>query len=108
MSPFEFIAKVIQHIPDTGFRLIRYYGFLSNRLRGTCLPIVRKLLQLPEPTSANKTITYATMIQQFLNLNPFTCIVCGNEMILRHIKPRYANSQLKQFHRQLALNKPCF
>jgi len=40
MSVEQFIASFIQHIPDIGFRMIRYYGFLSNRLRGKLLPDV--------------------------------------------------------------------
>lgn len=30
-SVFDFIAKLIRHIPDKGFHLVRYYGFYSNR-----------------------------------------------------------------------------
>ena len=30
-SVFSFIAKLIRHIPDKGFHLVRYYGFYSNR-----------------------------------------------------------------------------
>ena len=28
---FDFIKKLIRHIPDKGFHLVRYYGFYSNR-----------------------------------------------------------------------------
>jgi hypothetical protein len=38
----EFISRFVQHIPDEGFRMIRYYGFLSNRLRG-----IKRQLSLP-------------------------------------------------------------
>ncbi|NQY42926.1 MAG: transposase [Legionellales bacterium] len=37
-------AKFIFHIPDVNFRIIRYYGFLSNRKRGKSLPEVLSLL----------------------------------------------------------------
>lgn len=30
-SVFDFMAKLIRHIPDKGFHLVRYYGFYSNR-----------------------------------------------------------------------------
>lgn len=29
----EFIGRLIRHIPENGFRMIRYYGFYSNRTR---------------------------------------------------------------------------
>jgi len=107
MSPFHFIQAVIQHIPDTGFRLIRYYGFLANVLRGTCLPIVRRLLNLPEPGEHVNTITYASMMQQYLNFNPLKCILCGKELILEHISVGIRVRDLRKFHQQLALGKPC-
>ena len=103
----QFIRAVIQHIPDTGFRLIRYYGFLSNALRGICLPIIRHLLNLPEPGQYVNTITYASMMQQFLNFNPLKCILCGKELILEHISVGIRVRDLKKIHAQLALGKPC-
>jgi hypothetical protein len=39
-STEEFFTRLIKHIPDKYFRLITYYGFLSNRLRGQLLPAV--------------------------------------------------------------------
>jgi Putative transposase len=40
----EFIGRFIQHIPDGGFRMIRFYGALANRVRGKLLPIIFELL----------------------------------------------------------------
>ena len=36
----DFIKRLVQHIPDTGFRMIRYYGFLATRVRAKLLPTV--------------------------------------------------------------------
>ena len=33
-DPLEFIAAIIEHIPEKSFQLIRYYGFYLNRMRG--------------------------------------------------------------------------
>ena len=44
----SFIKRLVQHIPDKGFRMIRYYGFLANCLRSRLLPIVYNLLAQPE------------------------------------------------------------
>ena len=44
MDTEEFLTKFTQHIPDTGFRTIRYYGILANCVRGKLLPIVYTLL----------------------------------------------------------------
>lgn len=43
LSPFEFITRFIQHLPEKGFRLIRYFGFLANRSRTLLLPVVSAL-----------------------------------------------------------------
>lgn len=43
LHPFDFITRFIQHIPEKGFRLIRYGGFLANRVRAKWLPIVYAL-----------------------------------------------------------------
>ncbi len=44
----DFIKRLVQHIPDTGFRMIRYYGFLATRVRSKLLPTVYDLnLVLP-------------------------------------------------------------
>ena len=42
----DFIERLLCHIPDKHFRNIRYYGFLSNRLKGKLLPSVYKLLHV--------------------------------------------------------------
>jgi len=40
LRPFEFITRFIEHIPEKGFRPIRYFGFLANRVRGKFLSLV--------------------------------------------------------------------
>jgi hypothetical protein len=48
-STEEFLTRLIRLIPDKYFRLITYYGFLSNRLRGQLLPAVyEELGELPK------------------------------------------------------------
>ncbi len=105
-SSFEFIRMVIQHIPDKGFRLIRYYGFLANALRGKLLPIVNKLLNLTvkEETS---TVTFAQLLQQSFNFNPLKCILCGSNMLLSNTNFGATQYQLLNFHQSLALMKIC-
>lgn len=101
----EFIARLIQHIPDKNFRLIRYYGFLAHRVRSKLLPIVHSLLGLPL-TQAPKKPTYADMIQQNFGINPLVCVLCGAPLVLTSVYFGLTNiNQLLQFHRQLALMK---
>jgi len=59
LSADDFIARLIQHIPDSNFRLVRYYGFLANRCRGKFLPVVYQLLGQNNYNSASST-SYVT------------------------------------------------
>jgi len=36
-SPYSFIARITQHIPDKSFQLVRYYGWYSNKMCGQWL-----------------------------------------------------------------------
>ena len=101
----EFIARFIRHIPDVGFRMIRYYGFLAHRVRGKMLPLVYELLG-QKNVQATSSPTYAELIQKNFYFNPFTCILCGQQMILSAIHFGVSNPyRLLSFHRELALLK---
>ena len=100
----QFIARFIQHIPDNGFRMIRYYGFLSNRTRGKLLPIVYQLLNQNNCNSTSAP-TYAELIQKNFGFNPLKCILCGQELILSTISFGKKTSELLNLHRELALLK---
>ncbi len=65
----EFIARFIQHIPDVGFRMVRYYGFLANRVRGEMLPKVRLLLGETDPNTPQ--VNYRTLMQNNFNIDPY-------------------------------------
>ena len=74
----DFISRLIRHIPDKNFRNIRYYGFLSHKLRGELLPVVYKLLDMESVTAAKVYITWHTMIQTTYNYDPMRCPQCKN------------------------------
>lgn len=103
-STEEFIRRFIQHIPPKNFRLIRYAGFLANRVRGEKLPIVRALMgQEPNPTPYN--LKYAELMQKTLGLNPKECILCQSYMVLKS-KTIGANDKFfYEQHDNLALRK---
>ena len=52
VTQLELIKRLIQHIPEKHCRMIRYFGFLANRVVGERLPTVRSALGMarhPEP-----------------------------------------------------------
>jgi hypothetical protein len=103
----EFIGRFIQHIPDTGFRMIRYYGFLAHRVRGKLLPLAYELLG-QDNTHPLSIPTYAQLIQKNFGFNPLTCILCGNPLILFNVHfGKKTTNHLLTYHRELALLKNC-
>lgn len=103
ISVEQFIAKFIQHIPDIGFRMIRYYGFLANRVRGELLPKVYSILKqkINQPST---NLTFSELMQQNFSVDPLDCIVCGSKLILADVNFGNANiCNLTKHHQQLAL-----
>ena len=78
---FDFIARLIRHIPDKHFRMVRHYGLFATRVRGTKLAQARRLLGQadPEPTPAP---TWRERQQARTGVDPLACPVCGTQMEL--------------------------
>ncbi len=103
LSAEEFIARFVQHIPDVGFRMIRYYGFLSNRLRAKLLPIVYRLIGQQKSLSII-TSRYAELIEKNFHFKPLVCILCGQPLLLVTVQfGKTGVHQLLKLHRPLAL-----
>lgn len=105
-SAEEFIARFIRHIPDINFRLIRYYGFLANRVRARLLPLVYQFIQQSN-NQDSEVISWKSLIQSNFNFNPLTCILCQSPMVLSVIRFGKSLTELMKYHRQLALMKVC-
>lgn len=73
------MLRVLSHVPEKHFKMIRYFGFLSNRLRGSLLPLIYEKLE--QNISPIKTFGFATMMKAFLKVDPFKCILCGARMV---------------------------
>ena len=84
MSVFKFIACLIMHIPDRNFRMIRYYGFLSNRTRGKMLPLVYKAIKQGMP-KIMKVIGWRLMIWLSCRKDPLSCPNCDIPMQLSKV-----------------------
>lgn len=81
MPVMEFIGRLIRHIPEKGFRMIRRSGIFSNRTCGRDLPIARTALKLREGKKLEPlTWRQRRMIQN--GVDPLLCSVCRKEMIL--------------------------
>jgi len=77
----DFIERLIVHIPDVNFRIIRYGGFYANRVRGKLLPIVFSLKNKETYESAKQKLSnlgswWRKRIERFTRLDPLVCEVC--------------------------------
>lgn len=61
--------------------MIRYFGFLANRVVGELLPKVKKALG--QEDAAAKQVTFRSLSQGLLNTDPLVCILCGGRMVYR-------------------------
>ena len=82
LSAEEFIKLLIRHIPDNNFRVVRYYGFLANRVRGKLLPKVFALLGDNYAKAKEKLLLlqsgswWRRQLELFTRLDPLICSVC--------------------------------
>lgn len=76
----DFIKLLIRHIPDNNFRVVRYYGFLANRVRGELLPKVFTLLGYDyrkiKADLENTFSWWRRQLELFNHLDPLTCSFC--------------------------------
>ena len=78
MDVIEFISKLIRHIHDRHFRAIRYYGFLSNRLRSKLLPIFSNLIGNKKRAAAK--VTFRSLFIKTFGIDPLQCMKCKVQM----------------------------
>jgi hypothetical protein len=78
---FEFIGRLIRHIPDKHFRMVRHYGIFATRVRGEALPKARELLGQAEPAPVTPP-TWRERWQQRTGKDPLACPRCGTQMVL--------------------------
>lgn len=91
VSVEEFIGRLIRHIPEKGFRMIRHYGFYANSVKGKLMPLLRyqismlfgtaKLVFSPDEQARN----WRERIKKLTGNDPAVCPKCKIEMKLVEI-----------------------
>lgn len=102
ISVEEFIARLIRHIPDSNFRMIRYYNWLSNFHRSSLLPKVFQLLQLAYQKI--KKVTYASLFIAAFNWDPLQCTKCESFMAFESAE-YHSRKPILMHHQKLATQK---
>nr|WP_255562010.1 transposase [Zooshikella harenae] len=100
----DFMTRLTQHMPEKGFRLIRYYGFLANRVRGKLLPKVYNLLDQPEKNA--QPLHWPELLKASFGIDPLVCILCQSRLVLIKRTVGKSLQALRCYHYHLALMKP--
>ena len=99
----SFIERLTQNIPEKYFRMIRYYGILSNRMRGQLLPIVYQHIQ--QPKNDRPAPRWYHLMKRTFGHSPLQCILCGATMVLSDIRIGKPHIEIMMQHKALALMK---
>ena len=106
ISAVGFIKRLISHIHDKYFRVIRYYGILSNRRISQDLPIFNKLLEKENPQTKKKNykkekISFRSIFIKTFGRDPLECPKCKISM-LQNMVCFFDKFLLRSLHKQIA------
>lgn len=87
MSGDEFMERFSWHVTDKGFRMVRYYGFLSPVRRRLLEEVVYAITETVRKTAMQ--IRWRGMNQRLLKVDPLKCILCGSQMQFTGLKQGY-------------------
>jgi hypothetical protein len=78
----EFIRRFLLHILPSGFRKIRYYGFLAPSSKKKKLTLCRRLLGVKSPALFSKTLSTRDLMLKITGKDITVCPICANGKLL--------------------------
>lgn len=107
LSVFDFIKRLISHIPDLHFRMIRYYNWLSNRTRGKYLPQIYHHLNQDLSQLQNAKVSWRSLYIKTFGIDPLVCRFCNIELVLYAVSFPLSMITLLKNHKSLAIGECC-
>ncbi|HHY81128.1 MAG TPA: IS91 family transposase [Clostridiales bacterium] len=95
----DFIGKLIRHIPDRQFKMVRYYGIYSRR-RKTRAQVIMSVWKKYRKLQYKKTNWRRNIMKSFGH-DPLSCPKCGGEMVLNDIVYKKYGSMLARMKRRM-------
>lgn len=87
---YEFIKRIIRHIPEKNFKMVRYFGIYSRRSKGKFNFI--KMIDEKILSIRRSIATWENRILAIGGVNPCKCPNCGNKMRFHDIVyPKYGS-----------------
>jgi len=116
-EPLEFVARLVDHIPDKGQVLQRYYGYYASRTRhqrrmatqaggtngpGGSLDDDVMVAEAKDYSRRQMRLRWAALLRRIFEVDPLVCPACGGRMrmiafilqprvidrILRHVREK--------------------
>ena len=82
---FAFIKKLIIHIPERNFKMIRYHGFYLQRKRKQAIRHQRKISSAQYFNRLQVHASWRKSIRFYFNRDPLKCIYCGATLELTEL-----------------------
>ncbi|EHK3186398.1 transposase, partial [Escherichia coli] len=105
MSGDAFMERFSWHVADKGFRMVRFYGFLSPAKRRLLEELVYVITETVIKTAMQ--IRWRGMYQRLLKVDPLKCILCESQMRFTGLKRGYRLAELVMMHEPLARMQYC-
>lgn len=81
IGALEFLARLLQHIPSKGQKMVNYYGLYSNKTRGIWKMRGLKPRRISEGKMRNEfKSSWAKFIWKVYHVNPLKCPHCGGNL----------------------------
>ena len=78
LRTFDFIKKLVRHIPPHYFNVIRHYGIMASRVKGTFKKLIDKLLGEASGVEAAKN--WQERQTDYYGKDPLRCRICNKVM----------------------------
>ena len=104
MPVLEFIKRLVRHIPDNYFRMVRYYNWLSTRTRNKWLPFIYEKLQ--QKIQQFHLFSWQDLSIKTFGIDPLVCPHCRKgRLLLVDTYYAYSAKELTKIHQHVALAK---
>ena len=87
LEVFEFIRRLLEHVPPVGMRVVRSYGLYANGARRHALTRARRCLAQPPPAEPAKASIDRLVVKLSLP-DPRSCPQCGRKLVVVGELPR--------------------
>lgn len=99
VSVEEFIKRIIRHIPEKNYRLIRYYGLFANAVKNKLIPILisqlATLYTMAELVYEPRQKIWRELKMESTGIDPLSCPNCNVQMDLVSITYRTRAGPMK-------------